>query len=189
VTHTFSLGRVGSIEVICGSMFSGKSEELIRRLVRALIAKQRVGVYKPLVDHRYDLGRIVSHSQQSLASETVQSPEEILERAAEKDVVGIDEVQFLGSSIVGVASALAAAGKRVIVAGLDTDFRGRPFEPMPDLLAVAEHITKTLAICMVCGGPANRSQRKSRDAHRILVGASDLYEARCRHCFEPPEEE
>jgi thymidine kinase len=168
-------------------MFSGKSEELIRRLRRAVIAKQSVGAYKPKLDDRYDTGHIVSHSQLSLPSETVMNPVEIAERAEGVDVVGIDEVQFLGPAVVGVCSGLAAKGKRVIVAGLDTDFRGRPFEPMPELLAVAEYITKTLAICMVCGGPANRSQRKTESSDRILVGAADVYEARCRHCFEPPE--
>lgn len=179
-------GRPGWIEVVTGSMFSGKSEELIRRLRRAEIASQRVLAIKPGVDDRYDPDRIVSHSALSCRSETIANAREILERAGDADVVGVDEAQFLGEELVDVCQTLADRGKRVIVAGLDTDFRGAPFEPMPRLLAVAEYITKTLAICVVCGGPANRSQRKSGSGDRIVVGAEDVYEARCRHCFEPP---
>jgi len=183
------LGKPGWIEVICGSMFSGKSEELIRRLRRAQIARQEVAIMKPALDDRYDTARIVSHSQVSIRSTAVRSAREIIERAENAQVVGIDEVQFLGPEVVDVCEHLAAMGKRVIAAGLDTDYRGRPFEPIPDLLARAEFITKTLAICVVCGGPANRSQRKTREHDRIVVGAGDHYEARCRHCFEPPKEE
>ncbi len=181
-------GRPGWIEVICGSMFSGKTEELIRRLRRAQIARQNVAIFKPRLDDRYDESQIVSHSQIRIPSQVVANPEEILEKAETAHVLGLDEVQFLGPGVVPVCEALAAQGKRVIVAGLDTDYTGRPFEPMPDLLALAEYITKTLAICVVCGGPGNRSQRKRPEGGRIVVGAAELYEARCRHCFEPPEE-
>jgi thymidine kinase len=168
-------------------MFSGKTEELIRRLRRAQIARQQVEIFKPAIDDRYDASQIVSHSQLSIPSRVVRTADEILERAVDAQVLGIDEAQFLGPPLVPVCQALAGKGKRVIVAGLDTDFRGRPFEPIPELLAVAEYITKTLAICVVCGGPGNRTQRTTPHGERIVVGASELYEARCRHCFEPPE--
>ncbi len=181
-------GRPGWVEVICGSMFSGKSEELIRRLRRAEIAKQRVAIFKPKLDDRYRADHIVSHSQISLPSQAVSTSAEIAELAGDAQVVGIDEVQFFGPRVVGVCQDLAAGGRRVIVAGLDTDYRGRPFEPIPELLAIAEYITKTLAICVVCGGPGNRSQRKTPSGERIVVGAADVYEARCRHCFQPPRE-
>lgn len=182
-------GRPGWIEVVTGSMFSGKSEELIRRLRRAEIANQKVVAIKPRMDDRYGPDRIVSHSALSCRSVAVGNAGKILERASGADVVGIDEAQFLGEDLVAVCETLADRGARVIVAGLDTDFRGAPFEPMPRLLAVAEYITKTLAICVVCGGPANRSQRKNASGDRIVVGAEDVYEARCRHCFEPPAKE
>jgi thymidine kinase len=182
-------GRPGWIEVITGSMFSGKSEELIRRLRRAEIANQKVVGIKPALDDRYRADRIVSHSAISLPSAAVATAGEILERAHGADVVGIDEAQFFGEELVSVCQTLADRGVRVIVAGLDTDYRGVPFEPIPELLAVAEYITKTLAICMRCGGPANRSQRKTTGSDRIVVGAEDVYEARCRHCFELPAEE
>jgi thymidine kinase len=180
---------IGWIEVICGSMFSGKTEELIRRLRRAEIARQQVAIFKPEIDNRYGTDHLVSHSDQKLPSMSVSNASQILELAADAQVVGIDEAQFFGMELVEVCEELAARGKRVIVAGLDQDFRGKPFEPMPQLLAVAESITKTLAICVKCGNPANRTQRIVRDKHRVLVGAADVYEARCRHCFEPPEEE
>ncbi len=178
--------HVGWIEVICGSMFSGKTEELIRRLKRAEIAKQRVQVFKPRLDDRYDAQKIVSHSSQALRSTVIERGEEILRLLkAETQVVGIDEIQFLGPEVVPVCESLAHRGLRVIVAGLDQDYLGKPFEPMPSLLAIAEYITKELAICVVCGNPANRSQRIVSRGERVVVGATGAYEARCRKCFVP----
>jgi thymidine kinase len=179
----------GWIEVVCGCMFSGKTEELIRRARRAEIAKQRVAIFKPRIDNRYSAQHIVSHSEQSLTSTVVDDAKEILELGKDAQVVGVDEGQFFKANLVDVCEQLANQGKRVIVAGLDQDYRGKPFEPMPQLLAVAEYITKTLAICVVCGNPADRTQRKTHQADRVLVGAKDIYEARCRHCFEPPTDE
>lgn len=179
----------GWIEVICGPMFSGKSEELIRRLRRAEIARLRVAIFKPHIDDRYAAGHIVSHSAQRMPSIAVSSTEEILEKAADAQVVGIDEGQFFDSALVDVCQQLADQGKRVIVAGLDQDYRGKPFEPIPQLLAVAEYITKTLAICVRCGNPASRTQRLSKDSERVVVGAADIYEARCRFCHQVPDEE
>lgn len=176
----------GWIEVICGCMFSGKTEELIRRMRRAQIARQKVAIFKPRIDTRYSAEHIVSHSDQSLVSEVVEDASEILKRSVDAQVVGVDEGQFFKSNLVDVCEALASQGKRVIVAGLDQDYKGKPFEPMPQLLAVAEYITKTLAICVVCGNPADRTQRKIQQQDRVLVGAKDIYEARCRRCFEPP---
>jgi thymidine kinase len=173
----------GWIEVVCGSMFSGKTEELIRRLRRAQIAKQRVAIFKPVIDTRFAADRIVSHSGVSLPSINVSNAEEIRAQAGEVDVIGIDEAQFFDLELVRVCEELADRGHRVIIAGLDQDYLGQPFEPMPQLLAVAEYITKTLAICMVCGNPANRTQRVTRRAERVLVGAGDAYEARCRKCW------
>ena len=179
--------NLGWIEVICGSMFSGKSEELIRRLRRAQIARQRVQIFKPKLDCRYSEDHIVSHSEMKIKSQLVtqacQIPE-LLEGRTQ--VVGIDEGQFFDIDLVRVCNNLADAGKRVIVAGLDQDFRGKPFEPMPQLLSIAEYITKTLAICVRCGAPANRTQRLVENPDRLLLGATDAYEARCRFCFEPP---
>jgi thymidine kinase len=176
----------GWIEVIAGSMFSGKSEELIRRLRRAQIARQKVQIFKPLIDDRFGEDHIVSHSEMRIASENVRSSGELLEQVdADTEVVGIDEGQFFDSNLPSACSALADRGKRVIVAGLDQDYLGRPFEPMPHLLAIAEYITKTLAICVVCGDPANHTQRLVASSDRVLVGATGLYEARCRHCFDP----
>jgi thymidine kinase len=176
----------GWIEVITGSMFSGKSEELIRRIRRAQIARQSVQIFKPLVDDRFGSQEIVSHSDMKLPSAAVASAREILDRTeAGTEVVGIDEGQFFDASLVQVANALADRGIRVIVAGLDQDYMGRPFEPMPQLLAVAEYVDKTLAICMRCGAPANRSQRLIAATDRVVVGGAHEYEARCRHCFRP----
>jgi len=176
-------GHVGWIEVIAGSMFSGKSEELIRRLRRAQIARQHVQVFKPAIDDRYSAEDVVSHSSQRIASERVTRASEILERIdPQVQVVGIDEAQFLDLDLIAVCERLANAGIRVIVAGLDQDYLGKPFEPIPHLLAIAEYITKTLAICMVCGGPANHTQRLVASKERVLVGATGTYEARCRHC-------
>jgi thymidine kinase len=178
--------NIGWIEVIAGCMFSGKTEELIRRIRRAQIARQKVAIFKPKIDTRYSADHIVSHSDAKLESTAVAGSAEILTLAGDALVVGIDEGQFFDMGIVEVAEELANRGKRVIIAGLDQDYRGKPFEPMPQLLAVAEYITKTLAICVVCGNPADRTQRTTAASERVLVGAKDSYEARCRRCFEPP---
>ena len=178
--------KSGWIEVITGSMFSGKSEELIRRLRRAQIARQRVQIFKPSVDTRYATDHIVSHSELRIPSESAKTARELLTHVKpDTEVVGIDEGQFFDSELPAVASELARKGVRVIIAGLDQDYLGKPFEPMPQLLAIAEYITKTLAICMVCGAPANHTQRLVASSERVLVGASGTYEARCRHCFDP----
>ncbi len=183
----------GWIEVICGSMFSGKTEELIRRLRRAQIAKQKIQVFKPLIDKRYSKDRVTSHSSLFLDAENISNPEEILTLLDDNTrVVGIDEAQFFPASIVEVCQRLANRGLRVIVAGLDLDYRGEPFGSMPILMAVAEFVTKMSAICMVCGNPASRTQRlhlenSENSSKQIIVGASELYEARCRRCFEPPK--
>ena len=176
----------GWIEVITGSMFSGKSEELIRRLRRAQIARQKVQIFKPVVDDRYGEDHIVSHSDMRIASQNVRSSDELVRRVDDDTaVVGIDEGQFFDLNLPSACNTLANRGKRVIVAGLDQDFRGRPFDPMPELLAIAEYITKTLAICVVCGAPANRTYRTAQDMdERVVVGGAELYEARCRLCFQ-----
>ena len=176
----------GWIEVIVGSMFSGKSEELIRRLRRAQIARQRVQIFKPAIDMRYANDQIVSHSEMRIPSLAVRTARELLEAVAtETEVVGIDEGQFFDLELPMICNTLADQGKRVIVAGLDQDYLGKPFEPMPQLLAIAEYITKTHAICMVCGNPANHTQRLVASGDRVLVGAQGMYEARCRVCFDP----
>ena len=167
-------------------MFSGKSEELIRRLRRAQIARQKVQIFKPGLDARYSDDHIVSHSDQRIASLNVSTAAELLEKVEDDtEVVGVDEGQFFDAGLPAVCNTLAGRGKRVIVAGLDQDYLGRPWEPMPQLLAIAEYITKTLAICMVCGGPANHTQRLVASSSRVLVGAQGTYEARCRACFDP----
>jgi len=176
----------GWIEVITGSMFSGKSEELIRRLRRAQIARQNVQIFKPLLDNRFSDDHIVSHSDMRIRSEDLASSDDLVRQVHDDtDVVGIDEGQFFDADLPAACNTLANRGKRVIVAGLDQDYLGRPFEPMPQLLAIAEYITKTLAICVVCGDPANHTQRLVASSDRVLVGASGMYEARCRHCFDP----
>jgi thymidine kinase len=176
----------GWIEVITGSMFSGKSEELIRRLRRAQIARRKVQIFKPKIDNRYSEDHIISHSEMKIGSSNVMASRELLECVlADTEVVGIDEGQFFDPELPAVCNTLADAGKRVIVAGLDQDYLGKPFEPMPQLLAIAEYITKTLAICMVCGAPANHTQRLVASSERVLVGAQGTYEARCRNCFDP----
>jgi thymidine kinase len=176
----------GWIEVITGSMFSGKSEELIRRLRRAQIARQQVQIFKPVIDDRYADDHITSHSEMKIASENVSKSAELLARVRPgTEVVGIDEGQFFDQELPAVCTTLANRGKRVIVAGLDQDYLGKPFEPMPQLLAIAEYITKTLAICVVCGAPANHTQRLVASRERVLVGAQGAYEARCRRCFDP----
>lgn len=186
-------GNAGWIEVICGPMFSGKSEELIRRLRRAMIARKRVQVFKPAIDTRYSAGEIVSHGDLRMKSEVVNSAAEIYDRLDwRSEVIGIDEANFMGDGLADIAQRLADSGKQVIVAGLDTDYLGRPFAPIPDLLCLAESITKTLAICVRCGNPAKHTQRLRGSEELIVVGASELYEARCRRCFEaglPRQEE
>jgi thymidine kinase len=179
-------GNVGWVEVICGPMFSGKSEELIRRLRRAMIARKRVEVFKPAIDIRYSNDEIVSHGDLRMKSRVVGNAAEIIERIdLRSEVVGIDEANFMGPGLVEIAQRLADSGKQVIVAGLDTDYMGRPFPPIPDLLAHAEVITKTLAICVRCGNPAKHTQRLRGSEELIVVAGSDMYEARCRRCFEP----
>jgi thymidine kinase len=176
----------GWIEVIVGCMFSGKSEELIRRLRRARIARQRVQVFKPTIDSRFSAQDIVSHSEMRIESEVVASSKLLLDQVdPATEVIGIDEGQFFDLELPMVCNTLADRGKRVIVAGLDQDYLGKPFEPMPQLLAIAEYITKTHAICMVCGNPASHTQRLVPSGDRVLVGAQGLYEARCRACFVP----
>ena len=182
----FLVSKTGWIEVICGPMFSGKSEELIRRLRRAQIARKRVQVFKPAIDARYSEDEIVSHADTRMRSEVVNDAGQILERLDWRtEVVGIDEANFMGEKLVEIAGRLADSGKQVIVAGLDTDFLGRPFPPIPELLALAEYITKTIAICIRCGNPAKHTQRLVHSADLIVVGAAGMYEARCRRCFEP----
>jgi thymidine kinase len=181
--------ETGWIEVIAGCMFSGKTEELIRRLRRAKIAKQKVVIFKPNIDTRYSSNSIVSHSEQSLPSILIKDVKEIIELVEDAQVIGIDEAQFFSSNLINVCNQLADEGKRVIVAGLDMDYRGVPFEPMPQLLSIAEYITKPLAICVECGNPADRTQRKTHSSERVIVGAADVYEARCRKCHYIPTEE
>ena len=178
--------HAGWIEVIVGSMFSGKSEELIRRLRRAQIARQRVQIFKPAVDTRYAEDHIVSHGELRISSEQAHGSGDLVSKVREDtEVVGIDEGQFFDMGLPAACAQLASRGVRVIVAGLDQDYLGKPFEPMPQLLAVAEYITKTRAICMVCGNPANHTQRLVQSSHRVLLGATGTYEARCRRCFDP----
>jgi len=182
----FVAGNMGWIEVICGPMFSGKSEELMRRLRRAMIARKRVQVFKPVIDTRYSHNEIVSHGDIRMRSEVVNTAEEVVKALDWRtQVVGIDEANFIGPALISVAGQLADSGKQVILAGLDTDFMGRPFSPVPELLAQAESITKTLAICMRCGNPAKHTQRLVESDDLIVVGAAGMYEARCRRCFEP----
>ena len=176
----------GWIEVIVGSMFSGKSEELIRRLRRARIARQKVQIFKPAIDTRYSDDHIVSHGEMRIESRAVEGSRQLLDAVeSETEVIGIDEGQFFDQDLPTVCGVLADRGMRVIVAGLDQDYLGKPFEPMPQLLAIAEYITKTHAICMVCGNPANHTQRLVASEDRVLLGAHGMYEARCRRCFDP----
>jgi len=177
---------IGWIEVIAGSMFSGKSEELIRRLTRARIARQKVQVFKPGIDMRYSDEEIASHSGQKHLSIPVSDTAAMMSQIADDtQVIGIDEAQFFDMAIIDAVNGLAEKGKRVIIAGLDQDYTGKPFEPMPQLLSIAEFITKTHAICVKCGATANYSQRTVASEARVEVGASDKYEARCRNCFVP----
>ena len=183
--------KTGHIEVICGSMFSGKTEELIRRIRRAEIAKQRVKVFKPKIDNRYSEFSIVSHNEQSYPSEIIENADEIPEKCFDVEVIGIDEAQFFDNNLVDIIQMLADSGKRVLVAGLDQDYRAKPFEPMPQILAIAEYITKIHAVCVVCGAPANRTQRVTENKDRVLVGGENHYEARCRlhHIIKEKENE
>jgi len=181
-----AVSRTGWIEVIAGSMFSGKSEELIRRLRRARIARQKVQVFKPEIDQRFSNDHIVSHSEIRHESANVQTSEDIRARIEpDTEVVGIDEAQFFDNELISIANELAERGVRVIIAGLDQDYTGKPWEPMPQLLAIAEYITKTHAICVKCAQPANYSQRIFESEERVAVGATGMYEARCRQCFVP----
>ncbi|MCF0168103.1 MAG: thymidine kinase [Bacteroidales bacterium] len=173
----------GWIEVICGSMFSGKTEELIRRLKRAKFANQNVEIFKPKIDVRYSEEEVVSHDSNSIISTPVESSQSILLLVGDVDVVGIDEAQFFDDGIVDVVRILADSGIRVIVAGLDMDYRGKPFGPMPVMMAMAEHVTKVHAICVKCGDPANHSHRLSASEKLVELGEKDVYEPLCRHCF------
>src|SRR5258707_3443811 len=184
--ETARAATAGWIEVIAGSMFSGKSEELIRRLRRAKIARQKIQVFKPEIDKRYSDDQIVSHSEVRHESTNVRTADDI--RASiepDTQVVGIDEAQFFDNQLIPIVNELAHRGVRVIIAGLDQDYTGRPWEPMPQLLAIAEYITKTHAICMKCGQPANYTQRTFESEERVAVGGEGMYEARCRSCFVP----
>ncbi len=186
--HSINYQRSGWIEMVCGPMFSGKTEELIRRLRRAKIARQQVEIFKPALDNRYSQDSVVSHDETSIKSVPVDTAEQILLLSANAQVVGIDEAQFFGPELIRVCQILANQGKRVVIAGLDLDYRGVPFEPVPQLMAIAEYVSKLHAVCMVCGGPAIHSQRIIRSDKRFIVGSKASYEPRCRHCFKPPGE-
>jgi thymidine kinase len=180
----FRSQRSGWIEVICGSMFSGKTEELIRRIKRAKYANQRIVIFKPEKDIRYDSERVVSHDENSLESIPVSKSKEIYRHVSDVNVVGIDEAQFFDDHLIEVCQKMAVSGIRVIVAGLDMDFKGRPFGPMPSLLSVAEYITKVHAICPHCGNLATHSYRLSQEQETVVLGEKDKYEPRCRVCYE-----
>ena len=180
------INNFGCIEVICGNMFSGKTEELIRRLRRAKIARLNVKIFKPKIDTRYEEGNIVSHNQLKLKSLVVESITEINDLANDADVVGIDEAQFFDDTIINVAKDLSSKGKRVIIAGLDTDFKGVPFGPMPKLMCESDFLDKLQAICVKCGNPASYTQRLSKDDKQVVIGETDIYEARCRKCYQHP---
>lgn len=188
--HRARFGSQGLIEVICGSMFSGKTEELLRRVRRAQIARQRVQVFKPAIDNRYSVDHVQSHDANRVPSYPIEKAKDILKLIEDNTrIVGIDEAQFFDDSLVDVAQKLAYRGIHVIIAGLDMDYRGQPFGPMPKLLAVAEDVTKLSAVCVICGNPASRTQRiagsPTGENARIAVGAKEMYEARCRFCHEP----
>ncbi len=184
---TWTPRNAGWIEVICGSMFSGKTEELIRRIRRAQIAKMDTIIFKPKIDDRYSPEHIVSHNQIKLNSKIVETSDEILTQSQKAEVVAIDEAQFFDDDIVEICKILAKQKKRVIVAGLDTDYRGEPFGPMPNLICEADYVDKLRAICVKCGNPATYTQRTSKDSERVVIGETDIYEARCRNCYESPE--
>ncbi|MDP2599702.1 MAG: thymidine kinase [Deltaproteobacteria bacterium] len=178
--------KTGGVEVVCGPMFSGKTEELIRRLRLARIAKQRIQIFKPVIDNRYENEYITSHADQKFLCTPITDAKKILDQLQDNTrVVGIDEAQFFGEDLIEVCEKLANRGLRVIVAGLDQDYLGQPFGPMPQLLAIADDLLKLKAVCMVCGGEATKSQRIVREKDRVIVGASECYEARCRRCFDP----
>jgi thymidine kinase len=177
------VNRLGWIEVICGSMFSGKTEELIRRLKRARIAKQKVEIFKPEIDTRYDEQNVVSHDENFIQSTPVQSASQILLLTNDVNVVGIDEAQFFDNALPSVCNTLASNGIRVIVAGLDMDYLGKPFGPMPDLMAIAEDVSKVHAVCMQCGDLAQYTHRKIKDDHLVMLGEADTYEPLCRRCY------
>ena len=177
----------GWIEVICGSMFSGKTEELIRRIRRAEIAKMNTVIFKPKIDDRYSSNHVVSHNQSKLESRLVSNAAEIIDQSEGMDVIGIDEAQFFDNGIVKVCKSLANNNKRVVVAGLDTDYLGKPFGPVPALMCEADYLDKLTAICMQCGNPASYSQRLTQDSEQVVIGETDIYEARCRNCFEVPK--
>ncbi len=181
--------RTGWIEVICGSMFSGKTEELIRRLNRARIARQKVEIFKPAVDTRYDKTDVVSHDAKAVSSTPVENATQILFYAQDFEVVGIDEAQFFGEELVSVCNELARNGKRVVVAGLDMDYLGNPFGPIPKLMAIAEYVTKVHAICIRCGNLANYSHRTVKDDNLVVLGETDVYEPLCRQCFQKARKE
>lgn len=181
--HHSSKDHTGWIEVVCGAMFSGKTEELIRRLNRSIIARQKVEIFKPVIDQRYHVQHIVSHNENFIRSTPVDFADDIILMAGNSDVVGIDEVQFFDDRIVDVCVQMANNGKRVIAAGLDMDFSGKPFGPMPSLIAVAEFVTKVHAICAVCGEIASYSFRLTPSQQKVMLGEQTIYEARCRRCF------
>ena len=182
---TLSHKNSGWIEVICGPMFSGKTEELIRRLIRAQIAKQVVTIFKPSLDDRYSEDYIVSHNKRKIKSIIMQNTKDIKKYSKDSDVIGIDEAQFCDVSLIDICKELARNGKRVVVAGLEKDFQAIPFGPMPQLLVDAEYVTKVNAICMQCGDPANFSQRITEEKKQVVIGEIDKYEARCRKCYKP----
>ncbi len=176
----------GWIEVICGSMFSGKTEELIRRLRRAQIAKLSTAIFKPKIDSRFSEEHIVSHNHVKMKSHIIGNPMNILHLGINHKVIGIDEAQFFNNSIINICKDLATKGKRVIVAGLDKDYLGVPFGPMPEIMCEADYLDKLRAICVKCGNPSSYTQRTSSDSNQIVIGELDKYEARCRNCFRPP---
>jgi thymidine kinase len=181
--------KVGTIEVVAGSMFSGKTEELIRRLKRAKIAKQKVEIYKPVIDVRYSVDEVVSHDENAIRSTPVQNSANILMLSGDEDVIGIDEAQFFDKGLVEVVIKLANMGIRVIIAGLDMDFKGEPFGPIPGLMAVADHVTKVHAICVRCGSIAQFSHRLSKKEQVVLLGEKDIYEPLCRRCYNKATKE
>ncbi len=181
-------GDSGWVEVICGPMFSGKSEELIRRITRYKIARVPTQIFKPLIDDRYATNEVVSHSSLSVAAEPVGDSDELLRAVKERtEVVGVDEAQFFDQGLIQVVAQLAASGKKVIIAGLDLDFLGRPFEPIPSLMTQAEYVTKSLAVCHRCGGSGMYTQRVIASDELVVLGAEGAYEARCRACYDPNE--
>lgn len=184
IEPNYHSNKTGWIEVVCGSMFSGKTEELIRRLKRARIANMQVEIFKPMIDTRYHVSNIVSHNENAVDATAVEKSSQILELVGNSEVIGIDEAQFFDQDIVDVCISLANKGKRVIVAGLDMDYLGKPFGPMPDLLAIANYVTKLHAVCIKCGGIASYSFRTSQENDQVVLGEKEHYEARCRNCFK-----